>query len=402
MLTPHRIVHLLPFASRIHELRKRLCTSSRASLALLLALLLGTGCTSNPSKPSAQTAAAPDATTAARPAPSTSIESVEDWTYDGDKGLVIRTPHFRIYTTQTEPILIDRLPGFLEAAMNHYRTAFASASRESFEPLPPPSIKLDTFVLRTRTQWERLTKQLLADRSGPYLRIPRGGFAYGGRALLFDIGTHDTMAILAHEGWHQYIQRTFAQPLPIWLDEGIASYMEGHRWAAPTGNRGSLPVFMPWANTERFDALRDAAARNELASLSSLLESAPANLIGPGGDTGDALTYYSQVWALAHFLVEGADGRYRESLVKLLNDAASGNIVRTVVAVFGPDGARGLASRRGPVVFMAYFNRDLPEAETEYRAFIQRVVEPGSRGPIVEGRSPLSGSATPAGQSQRR
>lgn len=324
---------------------------------------------------------------APRPTPSGVVESVEDWTYDGDAGLVIRTPHFRVYSTQTEPILINRLPGFLEGAMAHYRTTIPAAAGSS--ELPAPPMKLDTFVLRTRMQWERLTKQFLGDNAAPYLRIPRGGYAYGGRALLFDIGTQDTMAILAHEGWHQYVQRTFRQPLPVWLDEGIAAYMEGHRWAPPTGDRGSEAVFLPWANVERFDALRDAAARGELMSLPELLASAPASLIGPGGDSGDALTYYAQVWALAHFLVEGAEGKYAEPLNTLLRDAASGEIVRRVVAVFGPDGARGLASRRGPTVFVAYFNRDLAEAEREYRAFVERVVQPGSRGPIVEGKSPL-------------
>ncbi len=379
--------------SSAHETAERCCRGALSAIVLLTMFVLAPGCSSSPAKPAAAGTSSSAPTTTARPAASPDVESIEDWTYDGDKGLIIRTPHFRIYTTQTEPILITRLPGFLEAAMNHYRTALPSAAANAaggtMQPLPPPAIKLDTFVMRTRMQWERLTKQLLADKSGPYLRIPRGGFAYGGRALLFDIGTQDTMAILAHEGWHQYIQRAFAQPLPIWLDEGIASYMEGHRWSAPDGDRGSQAVFLPWANVERFDALRDAAARNELLSLSALLEAAPANLIGPGGDAGDALTYYAQVWALTHFLVEGAHGRYAAPLNKLLSDAASGNIVRSVVAVFGPDGARGLASRRGPTVFLAYFNRDLAEVESEYRAFIDQLVQPGSRGPIVEGKSPL-------------
>lgn len=361
-----------------------------AILFLALAAALATlGCAST--SPRAPAASSQSPGLPSRPAAASSVlESVEDWTYDGDKGLILRTPHFRVYTTQTEPILIQRLPDFLESAMHHYRTAIPSAA--GAQPLPPPEIKLDTFVLRSRSQWERLTKQLLADRAGPYLRIPRGGFAYGGRALLFDIGTQDTMAILAHEGWHQYTQRTFTQSLPIWLDEGIATYMEGHRWSAPERDRGSRAVFLPWANVERFDALRNAAARDAIAPLSSLLESVPANLIGPGGESGDALTYYGQVWALTHFLVEGADGRYRDGFAKLLDDAASGNLVRNVIAVCGPAGARGLSSRLGPSIFITYFNRNLDEAESEYRAFVDRLVQPGSRGPIVEGRSPFATS----------
>ncbi|MBX3407982.1 MAG: DUF1570 domain-containing protein [Phycisphaeraceae bacterium] len=325
---------------------------------------------------------------AVAPTTATAAESVEPWTFDNDTGAILRTAHFRVYTTQLDPILTQRLPGFLEGALRHYRGAIPNAA--GAPPLPPPPMKLDTFIMRNRAQWERLTKQLLAERAGPYLKIPRGGFAYGGRALLFDIGTHDTMAILAHEGWHQYVQRTFAQPIPIWLDEGLAAYMEGHRWGAPDARTGSAPVFLPWANTERFDALRDAESRGELLPLSRLLESAPGNLIGPGGDAREALTYYAQVWALAHFLVEGEGGKYRHELAALLSDAAEGRVTRRLGAVFGPEGTRILSLRQGPGVFLAYFNRDLAAAEREYLDFVNAVVRPGSRGPIVEGRSPLA------------
>lgn len=318
---------------------------------------------------------------------SVATESIEPWTFDNERGIVLRTGHFRVYTTQLDPILTQRLPGFLEGALEHYRRAIPLAA--GAPPLPSPPIKLDTFIMRTRPQWERLTRQLLAERAAPYLKIPRGGFAYGGRALLFDIGTHDTMAILAHEGWHQYIQRTFAQPLPIWLDEGIAAYMEGHRWSAPDAKAGSVPVFLPWANTERFDALRDAEARNDLLPLSRLLESAPGNLIGPGGDAREALTYYAQVWALVHFLIEGQGGKYRGELAALLADAAEGRVTRRLGAVFGPEGTRILSLRQGPGVFVAYFARDLHGVEREYFEFVRQVVRPGSRGPIVEGKSPI-------------
>lgn len=357
-------------------------------LLSLGALALAGGCASGAGRGESASGAA-GAGEPARPGTMSgaAAESIEPWMFDGDRGIVMRTGHFRVYTTQLDPILTQRLPGFLEGALEHYRRAIPLAAGTS--PLPYPPIKLDTFIMRTRPQWERLTRQLLAERAAPYLKIPRGGFAYGGRALLFDIGTHDTMAILAHEGWHQYIQRTFAQPLPIWLDEGIAAFMEGHRWSAPDAKAGSVPVFLPWANTERFDALRDAEARNDLLPLSRLLESAPGNLIGPGGDAREALTYYAQVWALVHFLIEGEGGKYRGELAALLADAAEGRVTRRLGAVFGPEGTRILSLRQGPGVFVAYFARDLHEVEREYLEFVRQVVRPGSRGPIVEGRSPV-------------
>lgn len=359
-----------------------------ACCAAALAALCAGACGGSGDSAARGRAAPEPARAAAAPA---AAESVEPWTFDNEPGAVLRTAHFRVYTTQMDPILTQRLPGFLEAALEHYRVAVPRAA--GAPPLPNPPMKLDTFIMRTRPQWERLTRQLLGERAAPYLKIPRGGFAYGGRALLFDIGTHDTMAILAHEGWHQYVQRTFAQPLPVWLDEGLAAYMEGHRWGAAETRSAIAPVFLPWANTERFDALRDAESRGDLVPLSRLLESAPGNLIGPGGDAREALTYYAQVWALAHFLVEGEGGKYRHELAALLADAAEGRVARRLGAVFGPEGTRILSLRQGPGVFLAYFARDLDAADREYQDFVRAVVRPGSRGPIVEGRSPLAARA---------
>jgi hypothetical protein len=232
-----------------------------------------------------------------------------------------------------------------------------------------------------------------------YLRIPRGGFAAAGRAIYFDIGAHDTLAIAAHEGWHQYVQRTFHDPLPVWLDEGIATYMEGHRWAAGTDSSGPTAVFLPWSNTERFDQLRAAAARGDLFSLQDLLTRTPQDLIdspvprgGRGSTTDPALTYYAQLWALTHFLHEGEGGRYARPLATLLADAAEpGHRFRSVIAaVLGASAARSaLASRRGPAAFLAYFNSDLTAAADQYARFVDQLVQPGSRGPIVEGRSPF-------------
>lgn len=354
------------------------------SLAAIITTLAG--CSTNSStraKPDSPTNTSAPASTTAASAPI--VESVEPWTYNGTPGRLIRTAHYRVFTTQPDTVLNDRVPLFIEDALNEYRTSLSKPG----QPLPEPELKLDTYILRTRADWALLTRQLTGEQAELYLRIPRGGFAFGGKALLFDIGTRDTLAILAHEGWHQYTQRAFRQPLPIWLEEGIATYMEGHRWG---GAGGGTPQFLPWCNVERFDQLRRAEAQKRLLPLDKLLESAPQDLMNRYTD--DALIYYAQVWALTHFLAEGADGKYRAGLADLLADAAAGTADRRIGAVLGPAYAnRILMNRRGQGVFLAYFNQDIAEAAREYEAFVAELVQSGSRGAIVEGRSPLGGTA---------
>ncbi len=324
----------------------------------------------------------PGVSTAA-PESDTIVESVDPWSFNATEGRLVRTPHYRLFTTQADTVLNARVPHFLETALTVYRTGITGPSAA----LPEPELKLDTYILRTRSDWALLTRQMTGDQADLFLRIPRGGFAFGGKALLFDIGARDTIAIVSHEGWHQYTQRAFKRPLPVWIEEGMATYMEGHRF----DGRGT-PEFLPWLNTERFDQLRRAQAAGTLMTLPALLDSAPQSLLSGAGSAnpnGDALVYYAQVWALTHFLAEGAGGRYHAPLATLLRDAATGDIDAQLSRTFGSaDARRVLAMRRGPGVFTAYFG-DLGAAADAYDAFIKRLVHPGSRNAIVEGVSPL-------------
>ncbi|MBL8990187.1 MAG: DUF1570 domain-containing protein [Phycisphaerae bacterium] len=330
-----------------------------ASAALLAAGLLA-GAGGQPSRPGGASASV--------------IESAEPWDFNGVQGQLVRTKHYALYITERAPVIAERLPGFMEASLERYRTVLG--------PLRAPEGRMETYVMANRSQWQALTAQQMGERARTLLKIERGGFAVGGKAYLFDIGAVDTMSITAHEGWHQFTQRSFAEPMPVWLEEGIAAFMEGHRWT-PKGW-----VFNGWMNLERFDTLRDASDKNELLGLEDLLNSAPDAMLG--WNSQGAVMYYGQVWALVHFLREGEGGKHRAALEKLVSDAAEGRLSAFVLTQMGEKAASSLTAKRvGPMIFRAYFDRDLERAGREYRAFVKRLVGPGSRQAIVEGRSPL-------------
>jgi hypothetical protein len=302
---------------------------------------------------------------------------VETWDFDAAPGKLIHTRSYRIFTTESDPVLLDALPPFIERALDHYVSDLG--------PLPRSTLKLDTFLLADRDQWAKLTQQVMGDGAGPYLRIQRGGFASGGRALLFSIGLRDTLAIAAHEGWHQYTQRTFKDELPVWLEEGVATYMEG---LTPDALDPARTSFAPWANAERYDQLVSAAKQWQLISLERLLDMHPQSLLSSSTDA--ALTYYAQVWALLHFLHEGENGKYREGLSRALADAAAGRVAGTIEARLGSGSSKLLAhERRGPELFKTYFNADLTVAATEYDNFVTTIVR-GSKDRIMSGQSPIS------------
>jgi hypothetical protein len=293
------------------------------------------------------------------------LVSRSPWRFAAYPGEMIVTPHYRIYTTLEYDGVVDELPVFLEHALTQYRTALAD--------LPAPKQPMETYLFHDRRQWAAKTRQLLPDYAATFDNLGRGGYATGGTAVLYYIDyrkvPRDTFAIAAHEGWHQYTQSTFTHPLPIWLEEGIATYMEGIRQI----NGGF--VFQPRRNHERLSALREAVRYDRLIPLDELLDEPPQTFLKQ--DKRRLLTYYAQVWALAQYLMYGEAGRYQPPLRQVLHDAADGQLLprltRSPVVLAQGGRAKVLTSRVGAWVILGYFTNDLVDFELGYLDFVHEL-----------------------------
>ena len=302
----------------------------------------------------------------------------QPWTFKGDRGWAYYTPNSIIRTTSTDRKILERLPPFIELSILHYQSDITR--------LPRPAEPIETYFFDTRNEWETLTRSLMGELAGVYLSIERGGYSAKQIGVFYDIGPKDSFVICAHEGWHQYSHSTFKDPMPVWLDEGVACMMEGFRWDDQFPDH---PRFMAWANTERFDQLRSAYNSETLMPIHSLLSLRPQDLMGSSTGQPTALTYYAQVWALIHFLNEGQGGRYKASLDAILSDTALGNF-RSKLDL--PALRQFNTRRTGPATLLTY----LPEGTTlrmldlEYQRFITKLVRVGSRNRIVMGQSPIA------------
>jgi len=293
-------------------------------------------------------------------------------------GVILATPNYRIHTSLRDRSLRQTLPRFLETAFDHYRTAILD--------LPLPREPMRTYVFGARSEWNRHTERVLPpSESAAMLRLRRGAYTANAEVVLHDLGRTDTLFLAAHEGWHQYSQSVFRQPLPIWLEEGIATYMEGHRIDRLTDE----VQFLPWRNLERYGELRARARRGELIPLAELIERSPQSFLENGGQ--QLLTYYAQLWVLTHFLVEGEGGKYLPRLRRLLDDAVEGRIAARLAAEAGLSdrSRRGVASRLGRAVFSVYLSGDFEAFEQEYLAFQARLLERGVGTLIWRGQSPF-------------
>ncbi|MEM7228281.1 MAG: DUF1570 domain-containing protein [Planctomycetota bacterium] len=303
-------------------------------------------------------------------APETEIQfQTTPWQWRELNGLVIATPHYDVHTTIEDPRVLDVLPSFFERALQHYRSTLAK--------LPPPTGRFETYIFADRREWRLKTWEVLPQQAGQFMNLGRGGFATRGIAVLYFIdyrkgNPHDTLAIAAHEGWHQYTQKTFRHQLPIWLEEGIATYMEGFR-TTPEGF-----IFIPRVNPERRRELARAVREDRLIPLGELLSNSPQDFLATGKNR--LLTYYAQVWALTRFLVEYDDGTYRDALEEALNDAANGELVGRLM---GAEARRstsrsfsGLDTRTGPWLIQAYFTEDMVEFRQQYEQYMRDLVRP--------------------------
>lgn len=296
------------------------------------------------------------------------------WRYSNFEGQLLVTPNYKIFTTSPRDDFVDHLPLFFEAALAHYTTHLGN--------LPRPNGRMDTYLFQDRRQWAAKTREILPNQSNVFETLGRGGFATQGTAVLYYIdhprsrSSRDTFSIAAHECWHQYTQQTFRNPLPIWLEEGVATYMESFRVSTD-----GQPEFMPWRNGERWRALRRANSDDNLIPLSELLRRSPQSFLETGKHR--LLVYYAQVWALTRFLAEGEDGKYRAGLEDVLYDAATGKLAgRLTSSEFSSRHGRRISAatgRSGPWIILEYFNPDLEAFEEEFLAYIDRITARGRR-----------------------
>lgn len=276
--------------------------------------------------------------------------TVQPWLEDGFAGRRITTAHFEIISTLRDAEFEAALPAFVEAAHKRYEAT-----------LPPPrraDSRLTMYVFGTRTEWERFTRRRFPVRFPIYSRIRAGGFTEGNVSVSFYTNRAATLATVAHEGWHQYVDARFASPIPAWLNEGLACCHEAVQFA------DSTPRFTPRHNTFRINNLCEAVQTDMLLSLPRLLSTDAGQVIGLSGSRA-AETYYAQAWALIDFLQRGAGGRYADAYDRLLGDIANDAFrVRLSAQKLGtPDAVR---LSQGELAFQTYFGGTTEVMANEY------------------------------------
>lgn len=282
------------------------------------------------------------------------------WNTPRTPGTEFLTAHYRIFTTVTRRPLRQYLPGAMEAAYRQYLELTGLADR-------PANRRMDVYVMATRHQWAALTTARLGENA-PHLNISAGGYCHEGVCALWDIGTRATLSVAAHEGLHQFFAHRMEGALPMWLEEGLCSMMEGH-----TVRRDTI-VFTPVHNPSRHGSLRTAIINGHWIPIKRLLPMDAGDTVG--GTPGKAVGYYGQVWALSLFLWSVPE--YRAGVQRLIRDARDG---RLHLALGWPEVAILRLRRMGrpynrtvsEPLFKHYISDDVEAFDRDYLAFARKL-----------------------------
>jgi hypothetical protein len=281
------------------------------------------------------------------------------WTEPGPDGLEFLTTHFDIRTTVRDSLLREVLPVFME-------TAFSEYSR-LMPPTPGDFPRLPIYLFDTREEWARFTRHFAPADAQTYLHIHAGGYTdyRTATSVTFDLGRDHTLSLLAHEGFHQYAARYRTQPLPSWLNEGLACQFETFTLD------GQRPIFTPRNNLVRLGSLRDALTPpNSLAALPGLLRMNAGHAVRQTGTP--APTYYAQLWSTVLYLRDRSCP-YAAGFHSLLADAGTPALAQAVRDYRAKSRDSGSMSD-AEVVFRCYITSDWDGFAARYRAFAERLV----------------------------
>lgn len=163
-----------------------------------------------------------------------------------------------------------------------------------FMEVPRIGRKYEIFVYRDRGEYHR--------HGGP--RGAGGHYSpYTRNLYLFKYESHsDTMLVLYHEGFHQYLHE-YLDSIPQWFNEGLGDFFGG----AMINRAGTRAKMGP--NPWRVDYVREAMRVGVCPSAQELM------LMSREQMYGDRVgVHYAQAWAIVYYCMEGGQSAHKRAI----------------------------------------------------------------------------------------
>ena len=294
-----------------------------------------------------------------------------DWPASRRGGKLLRTKHYRIFTTTSSQSLLQVLPGFMEGAYRNYHEITGLGDTSQTESMA-------MYMMATRAEWVALAKHIVGPGNEKLLSIEAGGFYWPKRrsnkegvGLFWNMGGSGALATAAHEGLHQFFDMRLKNRLPTSLEEGLCTLTEGYQIT------NDSVLFTLDNNPARFTDLRNAIVRQHWVPLEKLIGMDAGDVIG-SMDKSKTLGFYGQLWALARFI--RSDEVYREGLETMISDAANGKIG---LAIGEPQSRYNYLHRAGKLynrqlglkILQHYVAKDFEKFKTQYQRYAVKLAD---------------------------
>jgi len=205
------------------------------------------------------------------------------------------------------------LADHMDQVFDEYRRRFSAAD---FRPRGKGLMPL--YLLKERQQYIELLGQAgvnATNSSGMFFIQPtmRGLATWaGGRPR------SETLAVLQHEGFHQFAYSHLGTRLPIWVNEGLAEYFED---GILVDGRMTLGL----GDAVRIASVKRALDQGTAVPFNALMQHTQASWADVlHKDLQSASLLYDQSWSIVYFLIHADGQRYRQPFQRYLKLVAQG------------------------------------------------------------------------------
>jgi len=285
------------------------------------------------------------------------IYQTTPWPLKSHTGTIIETAHYRINTPRKDKDFYDAAVDLAEGQYERFYDEIEIQPKE----------KMNVYVFSDVKQWIAFTKTKFGEpHARIYMRIRNGGYAEGNIAAFYNVGRYATLTIMAHELFHLYIHSaTGNEPVPAWVNEGLACYFEAHEWDV------DKLVFTPEKNLFRQQNLAEAFSKGKMIPIKELLSTHAGEV--SKSNQPKVLTYYAQLWSLIRYLEDPRSGVYHTNFKKMLKELGTRQMVVKARGFMTTVPASENVSF-GEAVFRQYITNDLSRFEEEFYAYTSQLI----------------------------
>ncbi len=117
----------------------------------------------------------------------------------------------------------------------------------------------------------------------------------------------DTLLVLYHEGYHQYLDGILKTKAPQWFNEGVADFFGPSKHVTTNGKEGMKIMPNPW----RLRLIKSLIRQGKWTKFEKLMNMTQQQMYGK--DVGN---HYAQAWSMIHFFLQGDDGKHFKYMKK--------------------------------------------------------------------------------------